>query len=318
MTTRRRSKRSPATAGSTKRSVIVAASVPGRGEKMNVKASSKRASAATSSVRSKSSSVSPGNPTMMSVDTARSGTIRRASASRCEVALGGVAAVHRGQHAVGAGLQRVVQLRAHGRRLGHRGERLGPHVLGVRRREADPADAVDGTDGPQQVGEQRPRPRRRVAVAAGGQLEVAAVAVDVLAEQRDLGDAGGGELADLGDDVVERPGDLHAAHRRHDAERAAVVAADLDRHPGVERRLPDGRQGRREQGVIVDHGLVEDLGDRAAAPGRRRAARRRGGRCGCPSRRRRGRPAGARCRGPSGPGSRTRRSGGPRVWPSTS
>ena len=106
--------------------------------------------------------------------------------------------------------------------------------------------------------------RRRVAVAAGGQLEVAPVAVDVLAEQRDLGDPGGGELLDLADDLVERPGDLHAAHRRHDAEGAVVVAADLDRHPGVEGRLADRRQRRREQGVVVDDGGVEDLGDRAA------------------------------------------------------
>ena len=108
---------------------------------------------------------------------------------------------------------------------------------------------------------------RRVAVAAGRQLEVAAVAVDVLAEQRDLGDAVGGERLDLVDDVVERAADLHAAHGGHDAERAAVVAADLDRHPRVVRRLADGRQRRREQGVVVDARLVEDLGDRAAGAG---------------------------------------------------
>ena len=89
-----------------------------------------------------------------------------------EVALRRVAAVHRGQHAVGAGLQRVVEVRAHRRRLGHRGERLGAHVLGVRRREAHTADPVDGTDLPQQVGEQRADPRgsrrRRGGPPAGG------------------------------------------------------------------------------------------------------------------------------------------------------
>jgi hypothetical protein len=62
---------------------MVAASVPSRGEKMNVYVLSKSASAATSSVRAKSSSVSPGKPTMMSVVTARSGMSRRASARRC-------------------------------------------------------------------------------------------------------------------------------------------------------------------------------------------------------------------------------------------
>ena len=48
---------------------------------MNVNALSYSASAATASVASKSASVSPGNPTMMSVDTARSVTAARAAAS---------------------------------------------------------------------------------------------------------------------------------------------------------------------------------------------------------------------------------------------
>ena len=86
---------------------------------------------------------------------------------------------------------------------------------------ADPADAGDGADGPQQVGEQRPDPRVVVAGLAGGQREVAAVGVDVLAEQRDLGDAVGGQGVDLVDDVGERPADLAAPHGRHDAEGAA-------------------------------------------------------------------------------------------------
>ena len=66
---------------------------------------------------------------------------------------------------------------------------------------------------------------------AGGQRQVAAVGVDVLAEQRDLDDAVGGQPADLVDEIVERTADLDTPHRRHDAERAAVVAADLDRDP---------------------------------------------------------------------------------------
>ena len=90
--------------------------------------------------------------------------------------------------------------------------------------------------GPQQVGEQRPHLHRVVAGLPGGQLQVTSVAVHVLAEQGDLGDPGGGELLDLGDDVIERPGDLDAAYGRDDAEGAVVVAADLDRDPGVEGR----------------------------------------------------------------------------------
>ena len=108
-----------------------------------------------------------------------------------------------------------------------------------------------------------------VTAAPRRQLEVAAVAVDVLTEQRDLGDPAGGERLDLGDDLGERARDLDATHGRHDAERAVVVAADLDRHPRVVRRLAHGREGRREQGVVVDHGGVEDLRDRSARRRRR-------------------------------------------------
>ena len=124
---------------------------------------------------------------------------------------------------------------------------------------------VDGADGFEQVGEQRAQRSAGVTGAAGGELEVAAVAVDVLAEQRHLGDAVGGERLDLGDDVGERAAHLLAAYGRDDAERARVVAADLDRDPGVVRRRPAGRQRRREHRVVVDDGGVEDLGDRPGA-----------------------------------------------------
>ena len=185
----------------------------------------------------------------------------------------------------------------------------------VKRTRRIPSTAPDR---PEQVGEQRAQRGRVVAAAAGGQLDVAAVAVDVLPEQGHLGDTLAGERLDLGDDVGERPAHLLAAHRGDDAERAAVVAADLDRHPGVERRHPLGRQRRREHRVIVDDGRFEDLGDRTVlagvldelggavhvvrtehdvdVPGSSRGPR----------------------RGPSGPGSRTPRSGGRPSRPSTS
>src|SRR6266540_983865 len=54
-----------------------AAAVPGRGEYWNVYALSNRASSTTRSVPRKSSSVSPGNPTMMSVENAIPGTASR-------------------------------------------------------------------------------------------------------------------------------------------------------------------------------------------------------------------------------------------------
>ena len=116
--------------------------------------------------------------------------------------------------------------------LGHRRDGLGAEVLRVRRREADAFDAVDRVERAQEVGELR-------AVLPGA--EVATVRVDVLAEQRDLAHAVGGELLDLVDDVAHAPADLGSAHDRHDAEGARVVAADLDGDP---RRVRRGRAGR--------------------------------------------------------------------------
>ena len=56
---------------------MVAAGVPGRMEYWNVKALEKRAARTTSRVARKSSSVSPGKPTMMSVVIAASGICAR-------------------------------------------------------------------------------------------------------------------------------------------------------------------------------------------------------------------------------------------------
>jgi hypothetical protein len=92
-------------------------------------------------------------------------------------------------------------------------------------------------------------------------LQIAPVTVDVLTEQGDLGDAVVGQRLDFGHDVVEGSADLRPAHGRDDAERAVVVAADLDRDPRVVRRLAARRQRRREHRVVVDHGGVEDLGE---------------------------------------------------------
>ena len=61
---------------------MAAASVPRRGEKMNVNAASYPTSSTTSSVSRKSASVSPGKPTMMSVVIAASGTCSRIIATR--------------------------------------------------------------------------------------------------------------------------------------------------------------------------------------------------------------------------------------------
>ncbi len=172
--------------------------------------------------------------------------------------------MHRCQNAVAARLQRVVQVLAHRRGRSHRRERLGAHVLGVRAGEAHAANALDGPDRVQQLGEHRPQASLGVACLARRQLQIASVAVDVLTEQGDLADTFAGEPLDLGDDIGERTADLGAAHGGNDAERARVVAADLDGDPGVVGGLAARRQRAGEHGLVVEHCLVEDLGDRAA------------------------------------------------------
>ncbi len=238
-------------------------------------------------------------------------------AESLEVPVGRVAAVHQRQHAIAARLQRVVQVLAHRRCGRHRREGVGTHVLGVGAGVADAADARHRAHLAQQFGEQRTQPGLVVALLARRQLQVASVAVHVLAEQRHLRDPVGGELAHLGHHVVERPTDLGAAHGGDDAERAVVVAADLDGDPRVVRRLPHGGQRAREHRVVVEHRLVEDLGDRAVCAGVLRPVRRRGARCACRARRRPTAPSRPPDRGPSGPGTRRRRSGDRRPGPST-
>src|SRR5204862_2835617 len=88
--------------------------------------------------------------------------------------------------------------------------------------------------------------------------EVAPVGVDVLTEQRDLTQTVACEVLDLVHDVAEPAADLRAAHRRHDAERAGVVAPDLDRDPRRVRRVAPCGERRRVRLV-----LLHDLDDRS-------------------------------------------------------
>ncbi len=114
----------------------------------------------------------------------------------------------------------------------HRVDHVVGEIARVRAGEAHPLEPVDLPAGAQQLAE--------------GQsiTERAAVGVDVLPEQRDLDDALVDERADLGEHVAGPAVGLTAAQRGHDAERAGVVAADRDRHPGTE-RLTRGASGAR-------------------------------------------------------------------------
>ncbi len=80
---------------------------------------------------------------------------------------------------------------------------------------------------------------RRRAVA-----ELDAVGVDVLAQERHLDDTLRHERLDLGEDLSGAAVLLLATQARHDAERARVVAADRDGHPGA----VGGVASRRQRG----------------------------------------------------------------------
>ena len=74
---------------------------------------------------------------------------------------------------------------------------------------------------------------QRAEIAAAAR---AAVGIDGLAEELDLHAAALDGGAHFGEHVVERTRHLAAARRRHDAERAVLVAAFDDRHPRLRRR----------------------------------------------------------------------------------
>ena len=76
---------------------------------------------------------------------------------------------------------------------------------------------------------------------------VVLVAVDGLAQQRDLLAPLGGELADLRRDLLRMPALLRPADARHDAVGAELVAADHDPHERLERRGPHRRVARADR-----------------------------------------------------------------------
>src|SRR5436190_7914340 len=116
----------------------------------------------------------------------------------------------------------------------------------MRRRESQPHDAFDFRDGAEQ----------RAEIVSG---DGTAIRVDGLPEELDLDAAALDGGTRLGDDVIKRTRDLAAARRRHDAERAVLVAAFDDRDPRLRRR-------RAIDGEIVVVALVGKIdGDRAIA-----------------------------------------------------
>ena len=159
-----------------------------------------------------------------------------------------VLAVHGGQDAVGAGLERQVQV---GHQLGliaMRRDQVLAHVAGMAGGVADALEAADEGEPGDELG-QRPWP------AVGAQP---VIGVDVLAEQRDLAHAMVGEAAGLGLHLGDGARELRAARVGHDAEGAELVAALLhgqERRHGLGGRAP----GRRRELVLLGEAGLDDL-----------------------------------------------------------
>ena len=189
-------------------------------------------------VSAKSASVSPGNPTMMSVVSAMSGIASRMRSTSAEVALARVGAPHRLQDPRRAGLHRQVELLAHRVALGHGLDHVGAHVLGMRAREPDAVDAVDRVE----------RSRRRVAklVSTAGRRSRP---YELTFWPRSVSSRtpSAASRPASAHEVVGLAAVLAPAHRRHDAVRAVAVASGRDLHPCLERAVALQRQLARER-----------------------------------------------------------------------
>ena len=153
---------------------------------------------------------------------------RADAAHEVTVRLHRVDAVHRLEDAVAAVLDRQVDVLAEVLAVADGRDDPVREVLRVRGHEAHAADARHLVDHLEEVRKVR-------------ELVVLAVGVDVLAEQSDFLIAVLHGLLDLADDVLGQAAALAAAHVRHDAVGAEVVAAVHDRHPGREAaRARDG------------------------------------------------------------------------------
>ena len=80
----------------------------------------------------------------------------------------------------------------------------------------------------------RAQQRGELALAVSARAAADVPGVHGLTEQRDLAHAAGDQRGDLGHDVVRRAVALGAARVRHDAERAALVAALHHRDEAVD------------------------------------------------------------------------------------
>ena len=121
---------------------------------------------------------------MKSDVSARSGRAARSRSIAREIVGAGVAAVHRGEDAIRAGLHRQMQLRRKLRQVAMRRDQVVVDVARMAGGVAQPRDAGDFGDAMQQPAERPGAAVRTFAV----------IGIDVLADQRDLAHAGVGEV----------------------------------------------------------------------------------------------------------------------------
>ena len=219
---RSRAPRSFFTCGGTGSSCAVA--VPGRGEYGKTCTFVSPAARTVASVFANARSSSAGKPTITSLVRLNSSW---SGASRRRYVATRVAAAHRAEHAVVAGLERHVQVPADGRRLAQRGDELVVDVVDLDRGEAQPLE-----------------PRRRARLAHEARQAVAGRAVAVAAEvdpgEHDLAVALLDAAPDLGEHGVGAAAARGAAHERDHAEGAREAAAVLhldERAHAVEPRV---------------------------------------------------------------------------------
>ena len=237
------------------------AAAPSTGEYLKQPTRSSRASRSQSSSSSKSASVSPGKPTMNVLRSVMSGQISRQRVDALERVLGVRRALHELEHARAAVLERDVEVRQH-LAVGHQRN----HVVDVRVRvhvvQAHPR--AERSERTREVDELRLH--RLAAPEARGVLEVGAVRARVLRDHQQFLHAGLHQALGLEHHLADRAAREVAAHRRDDAERAAVIAAlgNLEVRI-VPRREPDALRRHEVDERIVQrrqllvHGLHDFL-----------------------------------------------------------
>ena len=137
---------------------------------------------------------------------------------------------HPGQHRIRPVLRRHVEVGTDLGKITDGGDEIGGHVARVVGHEADAVETVDGIESTEEVGE------AARAAAVGPRI-----AVDGLADERDLPAALGDQPPGLGEDGVGRSGLLRPADVRHHAEAAELVAAGLGAEEGLEGIRPHRR-----------------------------------------------------------------------------